>query len=293
MKNKPIVGVKKGIRANALFSPGQLRQWRRKITLRGILSVLVVATLVRHVFEGNYESVFMCVLTLILFAIPLIIDRWLSVDIPVGLESVILCFIFAAEILGEIDSFYTRFKHWDTMLHTINGFLMAAIGFALVDIFNRTERFLFKLSPLFLAVVAFCFSMTVGVLWEFFEFFMDSVFSMDMQKDYIVRKINSVTFNPDGLNIVGHVTIESLVVNGEDWMARYGGYIDIGLIDTMKDLIVNFVGAVVFSIIGFFYVKTRGQGKFARQFIPTVRKPALSQEPKKIEGKSETEGKKS
>lgn len=254
-----------------LLTAIQHKRLRSKLTLRGILSVLVIFTLIRHLFAGNYESVFMCVLTLILFAIPLIIDRRLGVDIPPGLESVILCFIFAAEILGEIGSFYTRVRHWDTMLHTINGFLMAAIGFALVDIFNRTERFLFKLSPIFLAVIAFCFSMTVGVVWEFFEFSMDQVFSMDMQKDYIVTKINSVKFNPDGLNIVGHVRIDSLLVNGEDWMKLYGGYIDIGLTDTMKDLFVNLIGAVVFSVIGFFYVKTRGKGEFARQFIPTVK----------------------
>ncbi len=261
-------GNKKHEHISAAF---QRKRLRLKLTLRGILSFLVIITLVRHIFEGNYESVFMCVLTLILFAVPIIIDRRLGVDIPRGLESVILCFIFAAEILGEIDSFYTRFKHWDTMLHTINGFLMAAIGFALVDIFNRTERFIFKLSPLFLAVTAFCFSMTVGVLWEFFEFFMDQVFSMDMQKDYIIDRINSVKFDPDGLNVVGHVKIESLLVNGEDWIKLYGGYIDIGLIDTMKDLFVNFIGAVVFSVIGFIYVKNRGEGNFARQFIPTVK----------------------
>ncbi len=273
-----------------LLTAIQHKRLRSKLTLRGILSVLVIFTLIRHLFAGNYESVFMCVLTLILFAIPLIIDRRLGVDIPPGLESVILCFIFAAEILGEIGSFYTRVRHWDTMLHTINGFLMAAIGFALVDIFNRTERFLFKLSPIFLAVIAFCFSMTVGVVWEFFEFSMDQVFSMDMQKDYIVTKINSVKFNPDGLNIVGHVRIDSLLVNGEDWMKLYGGYIDIGLTDTMKDLFVNLIGAVVFSVIGFFYVKTRGKGEFARQFIPTVKdsQPQLQIEKTEEPGEKES-----
>ena len=112
--------------------------------------------------------------------------------------------------------------------------------------------------------------MTVGVLWEFFEFGMDQFFGTDMQKDFLVTTINSVTLNPDGLNNVQHLPIESLVVNGQDWMEFPGGYIDIGLIDTMKDLLVNFVGAVVFSIIGFFYVKTRGKGKLAASLIPVV-----------------------
>lgn len=244
---------------------------RKKITIKGILSFVVIFVIVRNVFTGNFENVFMGILTLILFSIPMLIDRHLKIDIPHTLETIILLFIFAAEILGEVDSFYTKFKHWDTMLHTINGFLMAAIGFALVDIFNRSERFTFRLSSMFLAVTAFCFSMTVGVLWEFFECAMDIFFKTDMQKDYIVTEINSVIFNSEGLNVVEHVPIKTLVVNGEDWMARFGGYIDIGLVDTMKDMFVNFIGAAIFSVIGYFYVKNRGHGKFAKRFIPIVK----------------------
>ena len=81
-----------------------------------------------------------------------------------------LLFIFSAEILGEISSFYVLFPFWDTTLHTLNGFLAAAIGFSLVDLLNRSDRVKFDLSPLFLSITAFCFSMTIGVLWEFFEF---------------------------------------------------------------------------------------------------------------------------
>lgn len=248
------------------------RNKRRRLTIRGLLSLIVVFVAVRAFLRGNYEHLFVCVLTLALFTVPIFVDRKLGIDLPPALETIIYCFIFAAEIMGEINSYYTKIPYWDTMLHTINGFLMAAIGFALVDIFNRSERFSVKLSPLFPAIVAFCFSMTVGVLWEFFEFGADTYLHMDMQKDWIVHGINSVMFNPDGLNVVEHVKIDSLIVNGEDWIAKYGGYIDIGLIDTMKDLIVNFIGAVVFSIIGFFYVKSRGKGKFASAFIPRVRR---------------------
>ena len=246
------------------------KEKKRRLTIRGILSLLVIVAMVRQFFLHNYEGIFVGVLTLILFGVPTFIERKTDIDLPPVLEGIIYCFIFAAEILGELNSFYTKIPYWDTMLHTMNGFLMAAIGFALVDIFNRSDRFSVKLSPLFLAIVAFCFSMTVGVLLEFFEFAMDTYFRTDMQKDWIVTAINSVKFDPNGLNVVHHIPIESLVVNGEDWISKYGGYIDIGLIDTMKDLLVNFVGAVVFSIIGFFYVKSRGKGKFASQFIPKV-----------------------
>ena len=246
---------------------------RRRLTIRGVLSFFIVLTFVRAAFMHRYENMFVCVLSLVLFCVPMMIERSLDIDIPPVMEGIIYCFIFAAEILGEINSFYTIIPGWDTMLHTINGFLVAAVGFSLVDLFNRSERFSFKLSPLFLAIVAFCFSMTVGVLWEFFEFGADQVMGTDMQKDFIVQNINSVSLNPDGLNNVEHVKVESLAVNGEDWMEFPGGYLDIGLIDTMKDLQVNSLGAVAFSIIGYFYVKTRGKGKLAASLIPIVLDP--------------------
>ena len=246
---------------------------RRRLTIRGVLSFFIVLTFVRAAFMHRYENMFVCVLSLVLFCVPMMIERSLDIDIPPVMEGIIYCFIFAAEILGEINSFYTIIPGWDTMLHTINGFLVAAVGFSLVDLFNRSERFSFKLSPLFLAIVAFCFSMTVGVLWEFFEFGADQVMGTDMQKDFIVQNINSVSLNLDGLNNVEHVKVESLLVNGEDWMEFPGGYLDIGLIDTMKDLQVNFLGAVAFSIIGYFYVKTRGKGKLAASLIPIVLDP--------------------
>ncbi len=234
-----------------------------------ILRVLVVAVMVAQIFNGNFENVFLCVLTLILFMIPSIIESNYGIDIPDVLEVIVLLFIFAAEILGEIRAYYIAYPFWDTMLHTVNGFLAAAIGFSLVDIFNRNEKFTFSLSPLFLSIVAFCFSMTIGVLWEFFEFAMDWFFRMDMQKDTVIHAINTVMLDPTASNKVVHLSnITSVAVNGRD--LGLGGYLDIGLIDTMKDLFVNFIGAVVFSAIGYFYVKKRGQGRFAKQFIPQV-----------------------
>ncbi len=243
---------------------------KRRLTVRGCLSLLIFAALVRSIFAHRPENAFVCVLALILFGLPLFIEKRLALDIPPVMEGIIYCFIYSAEILGEIRSFYTLIPGWDTILHTINGFIVAAIGFCLVDLFNRSEKFSLKLSPAFLAIVAFCFSMTVGVLWEFFEFGADMLLGTDMQKDFVVQQINSVSLDPDGLNNVVKVPVESVIVNGEDWMRKPGGYLDIGLIDTMKDLMVNFVGAVVFSVIGFFYVKKQGKGRIAASLIPVV-----------------------
>ena len=179
-------------------------------------------------------------------------------------------FIFAAEILGELNAYYVKVPCWDDILHTVNGFLCAAVGFALIDILNRNEKFKFQLSPLYVAIVAFCFSMTIGVLWEFFEFGVDNLLGMDMQKDVVINEIRSVSLDPTKTNtVIAKSNINEVLINGE--ALGVGGYLDIGLYDTMKDLIVNFIGAVIFSIIGFFYIKNRGNGRIARNFIPKLR----------------------
>lgn len=246
-----------------------IRRQPTVFTVYMVLRLIVLATLVSSILRGEYESAFICLLVLVLFMLPFFIQQNFGIELPSTLEIIILLFIFAAEILGELKCYFITFSHWDTMLHTTTGFLCAATGFALIDILNRNSRIKFQLSPIYVAMVAFCFSMTVGVLWEFFEFGMDRLFQMDMQKDTIVNSITSVMLDPTNSNIP--VTIDgitSVAVNGQD--LGFGGYLDIGLFDTMKDLFVNFIGAVVFSTIGYFYIKHRGKGKLAKAFIPTI-----------------------
>lgn len=230
------------------------------------LRILVVIVLIAEAFNHNYNNVFLCIMTLILFMIPHFVNKRLNIVLPGTLEVIVLLFIFGAGILGEINEYYLLFDQWDELLHTINGFLCAAIGFSMIDILNRNENVTFSLSPIFVALVAFCFSMTVGVMWEFFEFGMDVIFKTDMQKDSIQTVISSVIFNPEGKNVAVVMPIDSIVVNGVKW--NYGGYIDIGLYDTMSDLFVNFIGAVIFSVLGYFYIDNRSKGKFAKRFMP-------------------------
>ena len=266
--------MKKGwIRDTVRWANKELKHKRTVATVYILLRFLVIAVMVAQFFNGNFESVFLCVLTLVLFLLPTILERSLQIDLPNTMEIIIMLFIFAAEILGEIQAFYTTFPGWDTMLHTINGFLCAAIGFSLVDMLNRNERFSLSLSPAFMAIVAFCFSMTIGVLWEFFECAMDQLFLLDMQKDTVLTSIASVMLDPTGGNMpvaIKGITDVIVVAGGEHIPLGLGGYLDVGILDTMKDLAVNFVGAVVFSIIGYFYVKSRGKGRFASRFIPQV-----------------------
>lgn len=251
--------------------------WQHK---RGVMLVYiflrlsVILVLVAQLFNRNFENVFLCVLVLFLFSMPTMLERRLSIELPDTLEIIILLFIYAAEIMGEIGAYYIKHPYWDTVLHTLNGFLCAAIGFSLLDLLNRQKKVTFQLSPLYLAVVAFCFSMTVGVVWEFFECAMDQLFFLDMQKDIIVHQIGSVKLDPTGGNTPVHLRdiVDVIVVQGDGTQTALGlgGYLDIGLLDTMMDLFVNFVGALVFSIIGFFYVRSRGKSRFAKRFIPIV-----------------------
>lgn len=209
--------------------------------LYAVLRLLVLGVMIAQIFNKNYENVFLCILTLILFFVPSFIELNLKVDIPDALEGIILLFIFAAEILGEIRAYYITYPYWDTMLHTLNGFLAAAIGF----------------------------SMTIGVIWEFFEFGMDLFFGLDMQKDTILNQITSVMLDPAGGNHPVRISgITSVAVNGQE--LGFSGYLDIGLFDTMKDLLVNFIGAVVFSVFGYFYVLHKGKGKLVNSLVPQV-----------------------
>ena len=250
----------------------ELREHKSSFIVFYILRALVLVTLVRQLMLGSYESAFFCILTFLLLYVPSWVQVRLHIELPPTLEIIILCFIFAAEILGEVNAFYVRIPGWDTMLHTLNGFLAAAVGFSLVMLLNDDERLTFDLSPLFLALVAFCFSMTIGVLWEFFEFFMDLFFHSDMQKDTVIHAIYTVTLDPTLSNTAVAVPdIREVAVNGQE--LGLGGYLDIGLIDTMKDLLVNFIGAAVFSVIGFFYAASKGRSQTAAtRFVPSRKK---------------------
>ena len=247
----------------------ELREHKSSFIVFYILRALVVVALVRQIFLHNYEGAFFCVLTIALLYLPSWVQVRLRIELPPPLEITILCFIFAAEILGEVNAFYVNVPNWDTMLHTINGFLAAAVGFSMVLLLNDNENLTFDLSPFFLAMVAFCFSMTIGVLWEFFEFGMDWFFHSDMQRDTVVNAIYSASLDLTRSNkVVAVKGIYDVVINGES--LGMGGYLDIGLIDTMKDLLVNFIGAVVFSVTGFFYARSKGKKRTpAQNFVPS------------------------
>ena len=244
---------------------------KKSIAVYLILRLLVVISMIFQILMGNLQNAMMCILSLLLFTIPTIVTEKLKIGLPSLLEALIYLFIFSSTILGEINNFYGIIPFWDTLLHTLNGFLCAGIGFSLVDILNQNSEKV-SLSPIYVVIVAFCFSMTIGILWEFFEFTADNVFKTDMQKDRIVQNISSVELNPNEENVPIKINdIEKTQIYSKNGTITTidNGYLDIGIIDTMKDLFVNFIGAVIFSIIGFLHIKNREKYKFTDNFIPT------------------------
>lgn len=245
----------------------EMKEHRSTLIVYSVMRLLVIIIAVLQFLNGNYEQVFFCVLTLLLMIVPGFVQVTFKIDLPSTLEIIILIFIFAAEILGEMGNYYIKYPYWDTLLHTTSGFICAGIGFSLVNLLNDDERLQFNLSPLFLVVVAFCFSMTIGVIWEFFEFGIDQILQLDAQKDTIIHAIHSVDLATNGAT--GHLTnIKEVIVDGQ--VLPFEGYLDIGLIDTMQDLMVNFVGAFVFCFIGYFSLKYKVKGRIIEKL--TLRK---------------------
>ncbi len=258
-----------GVRANLI---DQIRTNHAAFVVWVILRTLVLGVAVRCAFQRQWESFLTCLLTLVLFLAPAFVEKQFHLKLPTAMEITVLVFIFCAEVLGEIACFYVRFPLWDTMLHTVNGFLFAAFGFCLVDLLNENPKAKFQLTPPFLALVAFCFSMTIGVVWEFFEYLMDHLLALDMQKDAVLTGFQSVALDPTQRNIPVAVRdiVQTVITTADGTEYVIAGYLDIGLTDTLKDLFVNFIGAAVFSVFGWIYVKQRGKNRVAAAFIPVV-----------------------
>ena len=245
---------------------------RSSLVIYLILIFLVIICMILQILRGDLNNALLCLLSLILLFDPLFIQNKFEITLPNDLEIAIYLFIFSAEILGEIDNFFGIIPYWDIILHTINGFLATAVGFSLVDLLNKNSKNI-NLSPFYLCLVAFCFSMTIGVLWEFFEYGCDKFLNVDMQKDTVILKISSVALNPDGENKavvvddIGKTIIYD--TNGDVLQVIDNGYLDIGLNDTIEDLFVNFIGAIVFSCFAFFDLKHNRSNSFINRFVPT------------------------
>ena len=245
----------------------EMKAHKVKAAIYIIIRVVILAIMVFSIVRGQWENTMTCVMSLGLLMIPTFIEHKMNIDLPNVMEVIMIIFVFAANVMGELGAFYEAIPIWDTILHALNGFICAGVGFGLIDILNRNEKIKMNLSPIFVCLFSFCFSMTAGTVWEFFEFGVDMLLGRDMQKDTIINSINSVLLSGGTNDVTRIKEISETVINGKS--LGINGYLDIGLIDTMKDLLVNFVGAVIFNFVGYFYLKDRGKSvNFITNFIP-------------------------
>ena len=163
----------------------EMRQHKVKAGVYIVIRLILALLIISGILNGKWENVMTCALTLGLLTLPLFVDRKLSVALPSVIEIIVVLFVFAANVMGELGAFYEKIPIWDSILHAVNGFICAGVGFGLTDILNRSERVKLSLSPMFVCLFSFCFSMTVGVVWEFFEFGADMLFG----KDHMNQKV--------------------------------------------------------------------------------------------------------
>ncbi len=175
------------------------------------------------VLQGRYQAAIEVAIILCITFLPLLLGQRFQVKIPHEFESLAVVFVYMSLFLGEVQGYYARFWWWDIVLHTGSGFLLGILGFLLVYVLNEKEDIELDLHPKFIAFFAFIFAMGMGSVWEIFEFSMDQLFGMNMQKS--------------------------------------------GLVDTMWDLIVYGVGALIISILGWGFLRTRERDSFLEKWI--------------------------
>lgn len=199
----------------------------RRLTLS--LQVILVLGLAAAVWQGQWLTALTTGAVIISTVLPVLLGRRFRVFVPPEFEALAVVFLFASLFLGEVRGYYLRFWWWDVALHAASGFLLGILGFLLVYILNETEDVDVHMRPRFVALFAFVFALGLGTVWEIFEFSADQLAGTDMQKEMLG--------DPSGLT------------------------------DTMWDLIVDSVGALVIAVLGFGYLRTQGSESFLEQWI--------------------------
>ncbi|HVS12733.1 MAG TPA: hypothetical protein VMV46_02320 [Thermoanaerobaculia bacterium] len=199
----------------------------RRLTF--LLQGILLAGVLLALWERQWATAVITTGIILVTLAPFLLGRWGRVFIPPEIELLAIAFVFAALFLGEVRGYYQRFWWWDVALHTSSGFLLGIVGFLLVHVLNEKEEIDVHMNPGFVAFFAFLFAVGIGALWEIFEFGMDSVFGLNMQKEMLG--------DPSGLT------------------------------DTMWDLIVDVLGALVISLVGYGYLRTAGNESFLERWI--------------------------
>jgi len=199
-----------------------------RMIVTNFVRIALILIYIRGWIIQDHSQDFIITLTFFMTYYPSILAKRFGVYLPARLEITITLFIFSAQVLGEMNGFYDKIPWWDTMLHTTSGVILGLVGFLFVYLLNEKGDKNVNLSPIFVVLFAFCFAITMGVFWEFFEYGADRLFGLNMQK---------------------------FRMPGQD-----------GLVDTMEDLIVDTLGAVVACIGGWIYMKQKKDTLFNDYF---------------------------
>ena len=174
-----------------------------KIIFFWIFRFLLIIAGALAIYQENWINLLLAVITMFLIFLPSILEKRWKFDYPRMGELVIVLFIFASMYLGELQMFYVRFWWWDLLLHTLSGVIIAHVGFSLVYLLNKKNKI--GLNPFFVALFSFSFALAIGTVWEIFEFLMDSVFSVNMQKSGLVDTMWDLIVDASGALVVSYI----------------------------------------------------------------------------------------
>ena len=229
--------------------------------------ILVIEVLAFGVYYDNYNIVYISLITIVIYTILEILEILGKIRMSWWFKFLVFLFVFGAEILGEVFNFYSLIPTWDNVLHFIFGFLSSCFGFSMIKNFKNLYNS-FKSLPIVYLIIVICFSVTLGVVWEFFEYRMDRTFKFDMQKDTLIDNISSISFNSDGNNALclDDILYTEIVFDGGT-LRIDNGYLDIGLVDTISDMKINMIGSFTFGIFGVLYIVFPSKFNWINHFI--------------------------
>lgn len=243
------------------------------LILRCVLTAIVIVLFVLCLVIKNTKHAAYCVLTLVIFIIPPLLSFIGKFHIPRFLEISILLYTFTAEIFGELFNLYIDFPPFDSILHFLSGLIFLFFGVGLINVFMKEKNYIFTLKPMLVVLFGICLTLSIGVLWEFFEYSGDHLFGLDMQRDKVVNSFNTVNLDETKTNTPVRVEdirdVKLVHSNGEEESLGLGGYLDLGVYDTMKDLFFALISSLFNSIFLYIYLKSKGKRmKFVSLFIP-------------------------
>lgn len=234
-----------------------------------LLNLIIIINAIIEIINGNITNIVICVVSIILLFFPNFLEKKLNIKVPYILKILIYFYIFGTQILGEVNHFYLRVKYWDKIFHGLHGVIGSSIGFSLVYLLNKNSiHKVFK--PFFVVLTAFCISISISVIWEVLEYTLDISFKTDSQNDRYIDSINTVYLDSKKEGNVIKIDDISYVVlydKNNNELKKLNGYLDIGLFDTMNDLIINIVTSLLFCFYSYWYLLNKEKYCVINNFV--------------------------